>query len=456
MDFNSWLTIISVGITLIALFPKDELIMMRHRLSVWEIRFWALGFFIIIPISLVFDYLSEHFLFIRKSLITTNPYALEANQYGAILCYTVLIWIFLRLSIWKGEVRPDSRLGEYLSIKLKDEPFSVFFKFFAKNIPFQVIHKHQDLFKQILFDQKFIDGITKEQNMFVKETWYIYDKNEKSEILIRCLLENIESDLLKDLLSSNSFQITKNSILERIFANPKNIIILRRLIIQDFTNNIADNTEWLIRFNRKANYDTETRKYSVKFSAYISFWKYLITKISSNEISSNYYPNLTDFARPLAIGVTKAKIQEVDGVVRDMLFEFIAEIHVSLIHSLNRENDELSRQWCTQLVEYFNSINILNEQQSVVLRSDISSFFHYFTTDSRISTEWQIYIKELFENVIGISNDECYLWATKQPKSILFINTNKTDSISLEFERFCNFTMNYDGYKRRYLEANSF
>lgn len=196
MDINGWLTVITVFTAIFALLPREDLVLSfqrTNRIEKWLV-FSILLF--VIPYLIIFPQLVGRWPQLKK-LGFSWGFA-PANIAFALFFFSFL-WLLLRLFFFKPNGKSDSKTIDYYLELLNEKSFEEFFKIFTKYTSPKEINKNWDNFGEIVFQPKFLNGVSNYQPAYLLQFWDNFSSEEDFQSIFRLFLENQNSAYYKEI-----------------------------------------------------------------------------------------------------------------------------------------------------------------------------------------------------------------------------------------------------------------
>lgn len=204
MDINSWLTVVTVFIALVAFLPQHERNLLQIKLPKWEIYGSTILLIVIIPWLLFFRKLEITFPCLSNFTFTNG---IEPENLAFILFYLIFILILYRLFVVKPKGQTDHRAIDYLSKILHELPFPQFFSLYVKYCDPPSAIKEWDIYRPLLMNPEFLKGIQQFQpNYFLTYLPYI-DSEADFKSLILPIVMNTQSVYFIEVKNNDGFNI---------------------------------------------------------------------------------------------------------------------------------------------------------------------------------------------------------------------------------------------------------
>ncbi len=224
MDINSWLTIITVFIAVLAFFPKEERKLLEYKLGKIESGVILITLVIIIPYLILFPKLMNRIDFLKSFTIQNG---VEPSSIAFGLFYIIFIWILIRL-FW---IRPKNRVSrntiDYYNKLLSELTFNRFFTLFTRYTPDNISEKDLELYEPILFNPVFLKGVAQYQPSYLSKNWGNY--NNESDF------RNLFTIFLADTQSAYYIEIKEHRESNKVLANSP---FLQTILVKNLKQNI--------------------------------------------------------------------------------------------------------------------------------------------------------------------------------------------------------------------------
>ena len=196
MDINGWLTVITVFTAIFALLPREDLVLSFQRTN--RIEKWLVfsNLLFVIPYLIIFPQLVGRWPQLKK-LGFSWGFA-PANIAFALFFFSFL-WLLLRLFFFKPNGKSDSKTIDYYLELLNEKSFEEFFKIFTKYTSPKEINKNWDNFGEIVFQPKFLNGVSNYQPAYLLQFWDNFSSEEDFQSIFRLFLENQNSAYYKEI-----------------------------------------------------------------------------------------------------------------------------------------------------------------------------------------------------------------------------------------------------------------
>jgi hypothetical protein len=182
MDINSWLTIITVLIAILAFFPKEERVLLQMKLPKMESFFIFVILFIVIPYLIYFPQFLARFPFL-KTFTVPNGLAPANIAFG--LFYVIFFWMMVTLLWRRPRIRSNAKIITYFEAILVEQPFAIFFSLFRKYSPEKLNEKNWFLYRNLILHPVFLEGISKLQPAYLLNHWQnLEGENELKQVLL--------------------------------------------------------------------------------------------------------------------------------------------------------------------------------------------------------------------------------------------------------------------------------
>jgi hypothetical protein len=209
MDINSWLTIITVFIAVLAFFPNEERKLLEYKLGKIESGIILISLVVIIPYLILFPKLMNRIHFLK---IFTVQNGIDPSSIAFGIFYIIFIWILIRL-FW---IRPKNRTNkdtiEYYTKLLSELPFNKFFSLFTRYTPDNISKKDLGLYEPILFNPVFLKGVVQHQPSYLSKNWSNYNNESDFRSLFSLFLADTHSAYYREIKENkDSNQVLANS-----------------------------------------------------------------------------------------------------------------------------------------------------------------------------------------------------------------------------------------------------
>lgn len=354
MDINGWIAIITIFTAIFAFLPKEDLHIVLHKTYLIEKVLVLSILLLFIPYLIYFPELSGKFPCLKYFTVTGG---LEPSSIAFILFYLIFIWCSIRLAIWKPNKKPTEQTIAYFQGLLNEKPFDEFFAIFTKHTTPKEINTNWNLYWQIFFQQKFLDGIFNNRTKYLLQFWEQF-KEEDFKIIFRRYLENPNSDYYNEIKEhwNSSALIEEMPFLNKVLnTNLKQSIDGNVVdILSDYVQEHLTSEHKALRLYNQKHYNTRiSEDYGMNLPVFyhIRFYSFLHTNIIRNRISTG--GRMLSFYQ----SITKEMINNV--VVPNGRFDYE---YPTNYHWLISEMGEAIKTWTENFgEEYFKSNSSYNQ-----------------------------------------------------------------------------------------------
>jgi hypothetical protein len=288
MDINGWLTVITVFAAIFAFLPKEDLEIVIRKTYLIEKVLVIFASLILIPYLIYFPQLIQRFKSLNQFTISNG---LDTANIAFIVFLLTFSWFCIRLSIFKPYKKPTTETIRYYQELLNEKTFDDFFRIFTKHTSPKEIKEHWDLYREIFFQQKFLNGIFNNRTKYLLQFWEQLSTEQDFKIIFRLFLENENSDYyneIKEHWNSNAL-IEEMPFLNKVLKINVQDSIDNRIIdiISDYVQTHLTSEESALRlYNQKHYYPRIREDYGMNLPIYyhIRFIGFLHTSIIKNRI----------------------------------------------------------------------------------------------------------------------------------------------------------------------------
>jgi hypothetical protein len=238
MDINTWLTIITVFIAIIALVPKDDLNLSLNSISKFEKILAVVLLLFVIPYLIYFENLTDIIAWL-KVFTTTKGFA--STNIAFSIFYVVFIWFLVRLFVFKSRIIIKPKYLEYLTDILNRKSFDEFFKLFTKYNSKIMISKNWDEYKNIILSPKFLNNVVVNKPTYLLQYWENFNVEDDFQQIFRLFMENPQSAYYSEIKNHwNSYELLEdNPFLKTIIKDNLSISIDNGILkcFADFVSN---------------------------------------------------------------------------------------------------------------------------------------------------------------------------------------------------------------------------
>jgi len=190
MDINGWLTVITVFTAIFALIPRADLVLSFYRIKPIEKRGVFFIVVVLIPYLIFFPSIVSRFTFLK---CFTYDWGFKPSTIAFALFYFSFFWLIARL-FWviPQEKTTEKSIAYYVEL-LNEQPFEEFFKLFAKYTSTSGIENQWNVYKQLIFQPKFLRGIVITHASFLLQFWKQFSNEKDFQTVFRLFLENENS-----------------------------------------------------------------------------------------------------------------------------------------------------------------------------------------------------------------------------------------------------------------------
>lgn len=196
MDINGWLTVITVFTAIFALLPREDLVLSFQRTNKIEKRLVFAILLFVIPYLIVFPQLTGRWPDLKKLGFS---WGFAPANIAFALFFLCFLWLLLRLFFIKPNGKSDSKTIEYYLELLSEKSFEEFFKIFTKYTSPKEINKNWNNFEKIVFQPKFLNGVSNYQPTYLLQFWDNFSNEEDFQSIFRLFLENQNSAYYKEI-----------------------------------------------------------------------------------------------------------------------------------------------------------------------------------------------------------------------------------------------------------------
>lgn len=290
MDINGWLTVMTVFLAIFAILPSEDLQIVLHKTYLIEKIVLVFVLVFLIPYLIYFYQLSQYFSFLQNLTITDG---FEPTNLAFLIFFITFLWFVIRLFILKPNKKPTIKTIGYYKELLNEKTFDEFFSIFTKHISPKEIKGSWDLYREIFFQQKFLNGIFNNRTSYLLNFWGKFNNEEDFKLIFRLYLENENSDYyneIKEHWNSNSLMENMPFLNKVINKNIKNSIDNHIVdIIYDYTQkHLKFENKILKLYNQKHYYPRIRQDYGMDLPIYyhVRFIGFLHTTIIKNKIKT--------------------------------------------------------------------------------------------------------------------------------------------------------------------------
>jgi hypothetical protein len=196
MDINGWLTVITVFTAIFALLPREDLVLSFQRTN--KIEKWLVFAILlfVIPYLIVFPQLTGRWPELKKLGFS---WGFAPANIAFALFFLCFLWLLLRLFFIKPNGKANSKTIEYYLELLSEKSFEEFFKIFTKYTSPKEINKNWNNFEEIVFQPKFLNGVSNYQPTYLLQFWDNFSSEEDFQSIFRLFLENQNSAYYKEI-----------------------------------------------------------------------------------------------------------------------------------------------------------------------------------------------------------------------------------------------------------------
>lgn len=196
MDINSWLTIVTVFLALIAFLPQHERNLQQMKLSKWELYSSFILLILVIPFLIYFRKFETRFASL-STLTIKNGYEPHNIAFG--LFYLIFIWILIRLFVWKPKDRIDQSVTDYFKRILSEIPFPQFFALFLKYSPSVFTKNDWRFYRQIIMDPIFLNGVRHYQPNYIFSLLSLINRKDDFKAIFLPIVQDIQSIYYREI-----------------------------------------------------------------------------------------------------------------------------------------------------------------------------------------------------------------------------------------------------------------
>jgi hypothetical protein len=196
MDINGWLTVITVFTAIFALIPRADLVLSFYRIK--PVEKWAVFFIVVflIPYLIFFPSIATRLSFLKYF---TYGWGFKPSTIAFALFYFSFFWLIARLFwIVPKEQTSEKNIAYFIEL-LNEQPFEEFFKLFAKYTSTSGIVKQWKIYKQLIFQPKFLKGTAINHPSFLLQFWKQFSNEKDFQTIFRLFLENENSAYYKEI-----------------------------------------------------------------------------------------------------------------------------------------------------------------------------------------------------------------------------------------------------------------
>jgi len=235
MDINTWLTIVTIFIGVFTILPKEERILLQLKLHRIEYILFFILLFILIPYLILFPRIVARWPILSKFTMTNG---FDSVDIAFSIFYVLFFWIIVRFLFMKPMGRVNNKIIEYFKNALTDLPFSQFFSLFTKYSSPKLQKKYWYLYKEIILQPEFLQGVIKHRPSFIYNLWELLNEAD-FKVVFKPFLTDTESVYYEELKASDgSDSVLSNSpflnsvIVKNLMRNRKNGLLS---MISDFS-----------------------------------------------------------------------------------------------------------------------------------------------------------------------------------------------------------------------------
>ncbi len=241
MDINGWLTVITIIIALVALLPKEELVLTFNSVSKVELWIVGIGLIIVSPYLILFDEISSNFTFLH---IFYSSDGVASNYYAFIIFYLALLWLILRVMMTRFDIKSNKRAIQYLKEILIRKPFNDFFALFTKYTSVKNISKYWDDYQLLFYNPNFLKNCSIDNPYYLLQFWDKYSDEDDFRLVLRLFIENENSAYYEEIREHWNSQIL---LPDKPLLNTLIVTHVRQSWDNTILRNLADFMELQIR-----------------------------------------------------------------------------------------------------------------------------------------------------------------------------------------------------------------
>ncbi len=205
MNPGTWLTIIGLFIAFIAFFPREEFKVIQLKIYRIEIYILLTTLFFLIPFLIFFDGISSRISFFQ---FFTVQGGIASHTIAFIVTYITILWTVVRILWHPPKKIVNQCLIDYYSQLLNEVSFEKFTSVFLKYESNNLIIKNWQLYKSIILNPIFIEGIFKLRQHYFLNFWNKLSTKEEFQSILKTLINYKNSIYYTELTQNrNSYSL---------------------------------------------------------------------------------------------------------------------------------------------------------------------------------------------------------------------------------------------------------